>query len=166
MARRMNETWKEIVWRQFGAAIDMLGDAIRACPDAVWDDGSRRPFWYLAYHTLFFLDLCLSGAVDGFAPPAPFTLAELEYEETTEGPYTQAQLLSYLEHGRTKCRATIDAMTDEEARRPCDLFWLAGMSRGDLLLHHLRHVQHHAAQLYLSLRQRTDSAPGWVKFAR
>ena len=53
--------WKRDVWRQFGAAIDMLDNAITACPDAVWDDRSRQPeFWYLAYHTLFFLDLYLS----------------------------------------------------------------------------------------------------------
>jgi hypothetical protein len=163
----MDETWKGIVWRQFGAAIDMLGEAIRACPDEVWDDGSRRPFWYIAYHTLFFLDLCHSFAVEGFVPPEPFTLSELEYDEALpERPYTQAELLSYLEHGRAKCRATIDAMTVEEARRPCDLFWLKEMSRGDVLLQNLRHVQHHTAQLYLILRQTTDSAPGWVKVAR
>ena len=66
-----------IVWRQFGAAIEMLGNAIRACPDEIWSDRSRRPeFWYVAFHTLFFLDLYLSDSVDGFAPPAPFTLDE------------------------------------------------------------------------------------------
>ena len=31
-------------------------------------------FWYVVYHALFWLDLYLSGAVEGFAPPAPFTL--------------------------------------------------------------------------------------------
>jgi len=75
----MDSLWREIVWQQFGAAIDMLENAVRACPDEVWSDRSRQPeFWYVVFHTLFFLDLCLSGSVEGFAPPAPFTLDELD----------------------------------------------------------------------------------------
>lgn len=27
---------KTMVWRQFGAAIDMLNDAIELCPDHLW----------------------------------------------------------------------------------------------------------------------------------
>lgn len=29
----MDMTWKAGLWRQFGAAIDMLDNALRACPD-------------------------------------------------------------------------------------------------------------------------------------
>ena len=83
----MNIPWRTIIWQQFGAAIDMLDNALRACPDELWrgrlwDNPSEPPgyaeFWYLAYHALFWLDLYLSGAVEGFAPPAPFTLDELD----------------------------------------------------------------------------------------
>jgi hypothetical protein len=34
----MNSTWKTIIWQQFGAAIDMLDNALRACPDELWRD--------------------------------------------------------------------------------------------------------------------------------
>jgi len=52
----------EILSRQFGAAIDMLGNAIRDCPDEPWEERpwKDRPgqwvaagfskFWYLSYH--------------------------------------------------------------------------------------------------------------------
>jgi hypothetical protein len=71
--------WKSLVWRQFGAAIDMLHNAMLACPDEVWGDRSRQPeFWYVAYHTLFWLDLYLTGRPEDFAPPPPFTLDELD----------------------------------------------------------------------------------------
>ena len=33
---------------------------------------------------------------------------------------------------------------------------------GELFLYNLRHVQHHAAQLNLILRQTIDRAPRWV----
>ena len=75
----MDATSRAILWQQFGAAIDMLENAIHACPDALWGDRARQPqFWYVAYHTLFFLDLYLSDSLEGFAPPAPFTLSEID----------------------------------------------------------------------------------------
>ena len=71
--------WRAVLWQQFGAAIDMLENALVACPDELWSDRSQRPeFWYVVYHTLFFLDLYQSGSVEGFTPPAPFTLDELD----------------------------------------------------------------------------------------
>jgi hypothetical protein len=159
----MATPWKAVLWQQFGAAIDMLENALAACPEELWSDRSRRPeFWYVVYHTLFFLDLYLSGSVEGFAPPAPFTLDELDPAGLLpERPYTKDELQAYLEHGRRKCRATIEALTDETARRRCVFEWL-DVSFAELLLYNLRHVQHHAAQLNLILRQKTDSAPGWV----
>jgi DinB family protein len=155
--------WKEALWQQFGAAIDTLERALVACPNELWSDRSRRPeFWYLVFHTLFFLDLYLSGSAIGFAPPEPFTLDEMKpLGELPERPYTKDELRGYLEHGRRKCRETIATLTDEKARRLCEFDWLT-LSGGELLLYNLRHVQHHAAQLNLLLRQTTDSAPGWV----
>lgn len=159
----MNTTWNAIIRQQFGAAIDMLENAMHACPDELWGDRSQRPeFWYVAYHTLFYLDLYLSNSVEGFAPPAPYNLDEMdEAGLMPERVYTKDELQSYLQHGRRKCRAMIEALTDEQARERCG-FERPAVSVGELLLDNMRHVQHHAAQLNLILRQKTDSAPRWV----
>jgi hypothetical protein len=158
-------SWNETLWQQFGASIDMLENAIDACPDDVWDDGSTPQFWYMVYHTLFFLDLCLSGVEAGFTPPAPFNLDELDPAGILpDRTYSKAELRSYLQHGRAKCRSTLAALTDEIANRRSALSWL-DLSMGELHLHNLRHVQHHTAQLNLILRQRTNSAPRWVRRA-
>jgi hypothetical protein len=163
----MNTAWKESIWRQFGAAIDMLDNALLACPDGLWADRLRRPdFWYLAYHTLFWLDLYLSGDVEGFTPPAPFTLEELDPAGLIpERPYTKDELRIYLRHGREKCRTTIDALTEEQTRRRCRFGW-GEVSFAELLLYNMRHVQHGAAQLNLLLRQTVDTAPRWAAQAR
>jgi uncharacterized damage-inducible protein DinB len=163
----MNPIWRTAIWQQFGAAIDMLDNAIVACPDDLWNNRTHTPeFWYVAFHTMFFLDLYLSETADGFLPPAPFTLSEMDPAGAMpERQYTKAELRGYLAHGRAKCRATIDAMTDEHAARNCHFSWL-DISAADLLLYNMRHVQHHTGQLNLILRQRTDSAPLWVRFAR
>ena len=159
----MDAISKATLWRQFGAAIDMLDNAVGACPDEVWGDGPpAQAFWYLVYHTLFWLDYYLAGKPDGFAPPAPFTLDEMDpagiYPDRV---YTPAEMRAYLEHGRLKCRAVISRMTSEWADEPSG-FERLGLTQGELLLYSLRHVQHHTAQLNLILRQRIGAAPRWV----
>ena len=162
----MEAGWRAALGRQFGAAIEMLENALLACPDDLWDDPAQQPgFWYVAYHTLFWLDLYLSDSLAGFAPPEPFTLDELDPAGLIpERPYPKATLHAYLEHGRRKCRARLEALTEAAARRPCGFEWL-DLSVAELQLYSLRHVQHHAAQLNLMLRQRTGAAPRWVKRA-
>jgi hypothetical protein len=171
----MDPTWKAIIWPQFGAVIDMLENALRACPDELWRDSlwsnrSEQPefseFWYIVYHTLFWLDLYLSGSVEGFAPPASFTLDELDPAGLLpERPYTKDELQSYLAHGRQKCRATLEALTDEQARQSCKFSW-GEVSFAELLLYNMRHIQEHASQLSLILGQQIGSAPGWVTRAK
>jgi hypothetical protein len=167
----MDTTWKAIIWHQFGAAIDMLDNALHACPDELWcerlyNERSLQPefaeFWYVVYHTLFWLDLYLSGSVEGFAPPAPFTLDELDPAGLLpEKPYTKEELQSYLVYSRQKCQERLEALTEEQAGQRCEFLW-GEVSYAELLLYNMRHVQEHAAQLNLFLGQKTRSAPGWV----
>jgi hypothetical protein len=161
------ETWRTAIVEQFGAAIDMLENAIVACPDTLWEDRSRTPeYWYLAYHTLFFLDFYLSGSREGFAPPPPYTLSELDPAgRLPERVYAKEELRGYLDHGRRKLRTVIETLSDERARHPSG-FFEPDLSVEELLLYNMRHVQHHAAQLNLILRQTIDSAPRWVGRAR
>lgn len=160
----METIWKTMIWQQFGAAIDMLENAMRACPEPVWGERSLRPeFWYTAFHTLFYLDLYLSESVTGFTPPPPFTLDELDERGLLpDRVYTKDELFAYLDHGRAKCRARISALTDEQAHRRCGFDWL-DISAAEILLYNMRHVQHHAGQLHLILRQKAESAPRWVR---
>jgi hypothetical protein len=157
------EVWRGAVWRQFGAAIDMLENAMLACPEALWSDRSRRPeFWAMAFHTLFWLDLYLGGPVEGFRPPAPFGLEELDPRGILpERVYTKGELHSYLVHCREKCSTAIGSLNDEAAGKTQSFRW-GTVTIAELLLYNLRHVQHHAAQLNLLLRQTVDSAPDWV----
>jgi hypothetical protein len=159
----MDNFWKETAWSQFGAAIDTLENAIRACPEKLWDDRTRRAeYWYVAYHTLFWLDYYLSDTWEGFAPPPPFGLEEMDPAGVLpERPYTKDELLTYLAHDRQKCRQTIRAMTDEKARRMYK-FGSVNLTIAELLLYNLRHVQHHSAQLNFILRETGDIGSRWI----
>jgi hypothetical protein len=165
----MDATWKKLIWRQFGAAIDMLENAVKTCPENLWGDRKQKPeFWYNAYHSIFWLDLYLSDSADGFTPPPPYGLEELDPAGVLPPRvYSQSELLTYLDHCRTKCRALISSLTDEKNKQPFrgfeayGDFW-ADMTVAERLLYTMRHVQHHAAQLNLALRQNINSAPRWV----
>ena len=165
----MDKDLKTSVWQQFGAAIDTLDIAIGACPDhlwtaALWNTPDEEPeysqFWFLAYHTLFWLDLYLSGSSEGFAPPAPFKRGVLP-----ETPYTKEGVQAYLAHGRKKCQETIEALTDDKARRRCKFDWVEA-SFLELQLYNMRHVQEHAAQLNMLLGQKGVEGPDWIPKAK
>lgn len=163
----MNAGMKTIIWQQFGASIDMLENAIKACPDEVW--GNRIDFWefwYLAYHTIFWLDLYMTDvAEEEFRPPKPYTLTELDPAGALpDRIYTKVELLSYLDLGRQKARAKVAGLTEEDVARKCSS--RPSLTVVELLLYVMRHMQHHAAQLNLLLRQRIDSAPKWVSITK
>jgi hypothetical protein len=160
----MAMNFKSSIWQQFGASIDMLENAILVCPDVIWGDRSQRPeFWYVVFHTLFFLDLYLSDSDAGFSPPAPFTLDEMDERGILpERVYSKEELQIYLTHCREKCRTTIAAMTEEIANKRCGFNWL-DISVAEVFLYNIRHVQHHVGQLNLILKQKVDSAPRWIK---
>jgi len=94
-----------VLWSQLGGAIDMLENAIRACPPTLWGDRTREPeYWYIVYHTLFFLDYTLADSREGFMPPEPYNLDELDPTGVLPPRvYSQEEMLVYLEHGRHKC---------------------------------------------------------------
>ena len=157
-------TLKEILWLQFGASIDMLENAIRACPDTYWNTGSN--FWYTAYHTIFFLDYYLSEEPDNFHPPAPFTVSELDPAGLMpDRVYNKEELLSYLGYARQKCHDLIAGSNEEDlSKRWVNAY--RNYSRLEILLYNMRHVQHHSAQLNVLLRQTINEAPRWVSRAK
>ncbi len=161
----------DMLWRQYQRALTALSQALERCPDALWEQrlwedepgqwvaSGFGTFWYLGYHALFWLDLYLTGAEEGFKPPAPFDLVEMEAGESLPRVYSRVELLGYLEHCRRTCRATLETLTLEEARRLCRFGW-GEVAFAELLIYTLRHVEEHAAQLHLFLsQQRPKPAP-------
>lgn len=155
----MEESLKETLWRQFGASIDMLENAIVLCPESHW---SEEKFWYAAYHCIFFLDYYLDTAPENFMPPKPFTLSEFDPSGLMpDRIYTKTELLDYLEHCRRKCHDLIMDLTEENSQKRFTNEY-RDYNRFEIILYNLRHVQHHSAQLNLLLRQDINDAPRWV----
>jgi len=160
---------KESLWKQFGASIDMLRNAISLWPEEHWN--TKRKFFYNAYHCLVFLDYYLTyPASQNFSSPLSFTLAEegVLIEDAIDDVipdrlYSKQELLDYLLLSREKCHRVISALTEDTISDR----WIepsGGMNYSvlELLLYNMRHVQHHAAQLNMMLRQEINNAPKWV----
>ncbi|GCE06776.1 DinB family protein [Dictyobacter aurantiacus] len=180
----MDTMFYTALWRQFGAAVDMLENALLACPDALWSARlwSEPPpewfpprfaeFWYVTFHTLVFFDLYLSGLPEeDFAPPAPFVQGEIDsIEALPERPYSREELHVYLKETRQKCCTRLSQLTDEQARQVVSYPWLKerSMSYLELQIMTLRHVQEHTAQLSLFLGQHgiPGEALDWVAWAK
>ncbi len=160
MYRSINET----IWRQFGASIDMLENAIKLCPLELWD--TEKKFWYITYHCLFWLDYYLTLDPANFEPPSPYTLSEFDPSGAMPSrTYTKEELITYLQYSRKKCFDLVSTMTEEIANSR----WIndyKNYSVFEILLYNMRHVQHHTAQLNLLLRQETNTAPKWVSIAK
>ena len=155
---------QSMLWRQFDLAITNLEHAIRACPEHLWESqlwqdepdqwvaAGFSNFWYLTYHTLFWIDLYLTGTEEGFMPPAPFALVEMRDNETLPRTYTPSELLGYLEHCRQATQSTIMQLSTEQAELRCSFSW-GEVPFGELMIYTLRHVQEHGAHLHMFLSQ-------------
>jgi hypothetical protein len=160
---------KEMLWRQFSTALDSFGNALRDCPDELWERqlwedepdqwvaNGFSTYWYLCYHTIFWLDLYLTGAEEGFKPPAPFDLVEMEDNETLPRVYSREELIHYLDSCRINYQQTIEDLTLEQARRMCSFGW-GDVPYAELFLYVMRHVQEHAAQLHMFLGKNKKSS--------
>jgi uncharacterized damage-inducible protein DinB len=100
-----------------------------------------------------------------FSPPSPFTLSEFE-EALPDRVYSKNELLDYLQASREKSHQLISGLTEEKlTTRWINESGTMNYSVIEILLYNMRHVQHHAAQLNLLLRQEINNVPDWVRRA-
>lgn len=154
---------KTILTGQYGGTLKMLENAIEACPDDLWlENVGLTPYWANAFHTLFFTDLYINGTLEGFGPPEPFGMTELDPTGALpDRPYTKQELLTYADHCRGKALSSIRALDDAANAKVVEFPWLT-MNYLEILFYNARHIQHHVGQLNLILRQRLDYHAPWV----
>ena len=157
---KMLASFSESIWKHFGAAIDMFENAVVMCPEKLW---GKPQFWYKAFHASFWLDYYMTINPEGFTPPAPFTNSEFDPAgKIPERQYSKEEILSYVRSSRKKLHDILKNMDEETALKR----WInpnRNVTYFEMLLHNMRHLQHHTAQLNLLLRQGIDNAPPWVE---
>lgn len=166
---------------QYHAALAMLADCIRKCPDDLWtspnprnDDGDRiiyRSYWRIAFHTVYFTHLYLGQNDDAFQPwpdrkpgyyegmwHKPWDIEPYEFPEDAEA-ITPDELLAYLGYVDRLIDPTLEQL-DLDAEES-GFYWYKNISKLSHELMNLRHLQGHIGQLSELLLAR-DVEADWV----
>ena len=166
----MLQTFQTLTTRQFEAALCTLNACITRCPDAAWNAPvANLKFCQAAFHTLFFADFYLGPDEPSFKSqrfhqdhPDFFR----DYEEFAHREqvflYDKPTTTAYLNYCRTKLLETVPSETAEALSAPAAQ--RPKLTRAELHVYNLRHVQHHAAQLSLRLRLDHGIDIPWIGF--
>jgi len=155
---------KNVIIDQYGAALEMLKQAIIQCPPARWDDPhGRKQFWLVAYHALFYTHLYLSDNLNNFKPWEKHRkdihrLGSFPEKAEIGEPYSREEILEFLELCRKTVVEQVSAL-DLEAESGFE--WLP-FNKAELQLYNIRHLQHHAAELIEWLGANEGIDVDWV----
>lgn len=157
---RMDNSLNSLIWLQFGAALDMLENAIRKCPEDLW---TRSNYCYISFHTIFFTDyyLCDTPLEDDYQPPAPFSKYEFIDGAPPDRIYTQAEQIGFLNAARQKLKDQLNNNSPGDLLEKRFTSEYKDFSLFEMLLYNMRHVQHHVGQLNMLLRQGADQPSLW-----
>ncbi len=154
---------KSVLIDQYGAAMEMLRQAILKCPPSLWvgGDQGRKPFWQVAYHALFYTHLYLQDGLKGFKPWARHRMNINRLGVEVSEPYSQAEVLEFYD---LCCQAVVEKVTALDLVADSGFEWLP-FSKLELQLYNIRHIQHHAAELIEYLGAQQGIEVDWVGMA-
>lgn len=171
----MPDLLHEVLAHQFEASLGALNVVIARCPDAIWHEPvANWKFCQAAFHTVFFTDVYLQPSEDPVALKAQafhqsHQAQFRDYEELEDRPqvhtYDKSFVREYLLFVRQKAQDTIARESAQVLAGQSGFSWRK-CSRAELHVYSIRHIQHHAAQLGLRLRQHSpDITIPWVSHA-
>ena len=149
---------REALKEQYHAGLAMLAECVEKCPEGLWLEGEHpRPFWRIAFHTVFFTHLYLVQDEAAFTPwPGrregihtdlwlpPFEVEPYELPEEAE-IYQSSEMHDYIRFVDALVGPTVDHL--DLASNETGFSWYPNMSKLSHQLLNLRHLQGHVGQL-------------------
>jgi hypothetical protein len=167
----MLELIRRTIASQYGAALQMLENAIEKCPAKQWTQKvGTSPFWHVAYHVIFCTDMYLSSSSRSFKPQSFHRknynfLTRLPWPPfepvVADEPYEKAVLLKYVQICRDKVVKVISKETQASLAARSGFDWLS-FPRTQLHLYNIRHIQHHTGALNAFLWRSGFEGGQWV----
>ncbi|MBS1910667.1 MAG: hypothetical protein JST22_01650 [Bacteroidetes bacterium] len=169
---RDTDALRAILKSQYHAALAMLGDAIRRCPDEIWFSKEHlNAFWQIAYHTLFFAHLYIQPNEAAFRPWEHHQ-ADVQYPDAIPGPpdpqstlplipepYTSQQVLAYWKMCDEMVDPTLDVLDLHDSQSGFSWYPIPKLEHQIV---NIRHIQHGAAQLADRLRASAGIGIDWA----
>ncbi|MEO6288881.1 MAG: hypothetical protein ABIO76_03105 [Ginsengibacter sp.] len=148
---------EKAVTSQYRASLKMLVDVINKCPNNLWDNGAyENRFWRIVYHTLFYTALYLNEGTSQFVPWRKH-IANYNYLGSVNSDnkpviinsiYSKDEMIKYAKLIFKDCKKLIKDNDGKES----GFDWLP-LSRLEIHIYNIRHLQHHIGQLIERLHQ-------------
>ncbi len=157
---------KEEIISQYKASLKMLQDVIDRCPGKLWkNEKYENSYWRIVYHTLFYTSLYLSKSVSNFVPWIKHKKNYNYLGDTAsdgmpvviKNIYSKKEMIEYLEIIIKECENSVEEMSEYERS---NFEWLP-ISKTELHLYNIRHIQHHTGQLIERLHQAGITGIKW-----
>jgi hypothetical protein len=152
----------DICRNDYRAVLEMTREAIKNCPEALWNERSDEPaFWQQAYHTLFYI-----GFYIGDSPKSPQIESGIESEAAnldhvpSTAPSRQ-QIQDYLEQVSKKCETSLSKL-DPAALDGKNAFHWTGPTLAHRIIYNIRHAQHHVGWMNSILSRNGAKPARWV----
>ena len=158
---------------QFLAALAMMRQVVNRCPDEAWDNETEQNrFWHIAYHGLFYTHLYLSPAADQMEPwpkarPNYNILGDRmpfpPYTPVDHSiPYRRADLVEYIDYCEAQVTGQLNSM--DLTAKESGFAWIP-LSKLELQLYNLRHLQSHVGELAERLWSGYNVSTDWLGIA-
>ncbi len=153
--------FRESIISQYLAALEMLRQAILACPETLWDHpGDGNNFAQITYHALFFTHLYVQESEQTFRN-WPGHRDEYRFESDTHaGPPetpTKSVVFNYLAFCQREVTDRVSALVLDA---PSGFDWLP-FSKFELQIYSIRHIQQHVGELMERLGTRASEID-WI----
>lgn len=165
----MLEQFKQLTIDQYHAALRTLDLCVERCPEAGWKQPIHElAFCQAAFHALFFADLYLGKDIEE-QKEQPFHVQNQDvfrdYEELEPRRqvllYERDWITLYIGHCREKAVHVMQSETEESLQTQVLFPWYK-ITRAEMHVNNIRHIQHHGAQLILRLRLDHSVEMPWV----
>lgn len=154
--------FRDAIITQYHAALEMLKQAILACPESLWrNPADHNKFSQVAYHALFYTHLYLLESESAFQFWSGHREEyRLSGDEPTASSETAAKatVLEYLAFCQDTVIAQVSTMTLDA---PSGFDWLP-FNKFELQLYSIRHIQHHVGELMERLGSRAGIELDWI----
>jgi len=160
---------KEILKSQYLASLEMLKNAIVACPDSMWtESGHQNQYWHIAFHAVFYTHLYLQHTEDDFKAWEKHRdeynfMGSLPYPPHDKPkigePYTNAEVLEYLDLCKEQVVSIVPSLDLEGIES--GFYWLP-FDKLELQFYNIRHLQHHTGELCERLGTKAGVDIDWV----
>ncbi len=151
---------KDALIGQYEAALSMLRQRIEVCPDNYWNEKvGQSTIRQDSYHVLFYLDYYLSSHEDTFRVSDFVERGGDERRPVISEGLSKKGTLAYIDFCHNKIIDAIEKETPETLEGSSgfpSIFKRRPLSRTELHLYTIRHVQHHTAQISMVLRKLSD----------